>query len=186
MKLSDAPSELTEAKCKIVYNIRDPKDVAVSLYNAYLEGQHTCYTGSFEDFLPLFLEGKVDCNGLFEHWRDADVFFKAHPDIPVYIQVYEEALKDPFGAVQKLSDFLELERNDDLCRDIAEKCHFSKMKVDKDKFSMKFGSKDIHYRKGVSGDYRNYFNDRMLDDYYNVYKERLSGTRFYLQYLYNS
>lgn len=56
--------------------------------------------------------------------------------------------QDPVGTVQKLSDFLELDRNDDLCREIAEKCHFSNMKVDKDKFSMKFGSKNIHYRKG--------------------------------------
>ncbi len=58
MQFSDAPQQLPDKKCKIIFNLRDPKDVAVSLFNMYRDAPFFEYTGNFEDFLYLFLDGK--------------------------------------------------------------------------------------------------------------------------------
>ncbi|XP_067655611.1 sulfotransferase 1B1-like [Haliotis asinina] len=181
-RLSDAPEELKEKKCKVIYNLRDPRDVAVSLYHAYVDMQVLECECSFEGFLYLFLEGKAEVDGVFPHWLDAEEFLKENPDIPVHFNIYEETLKNPQLAVQRLSDFLGLPRNNELCKAIADKCHFSNMKKDKDKFAIKVDGKNILYRKGTAGDWKNYFTDQMLEDYYRVYEEKLSGSRFYELY----
>ncbi|XP_067671892.1 sulfotransferase 1B1-like [Haliotis asinina] len=181
-KLSRAPTQLREKKCKIIYNLRDPKDVAVSLYWAYMDGGVSGYQGTFQDFLELYYKGTVDSNGMFENLRDAETFFEENPDIPVHFQVYEETMKDPVAQVRALSDFIGLERNDDLCRAIAEKCTFARMKADKDKYSLKVNGKNFFYRKGIVGDWRNWFTEEMLDEYYCVYDEKMAGSRFYERY----
>ncbi|XP_067655500.1 sulfotransferase 1B1-like [Haliotis asinina] len=184
MKMSDCPNDVTALKCKVIYTIRDPKDVAVSLYKLYHNRTFPSgtYNGRFEDFLHLFMEGTVDNNGIFEHWRDAEKYFTDHPEIPVYFQSYEETIKDPVRSVQALSDFLGLQRNDDLCRAIAEKCSFSRMKKDKEPFSITVGGEHFLYRKGIVGDWKNWFKDQMLDDYYRVYDEKMASSRFYDTY----
>ncbi|XP_067684365.1 sulfotransferase 2A1-like [Haliotis asinina] len=184
MKLSDSPDGVTALKCKVIYTMRDPKDVAVSLYKLYYNKPLSFgrYLGSFEDYLQLFLDGTVDSNGIFEHWRDAEKYFTDHPEIPVHFQNYEEAIKDPVRAVQALSDFLGLHRNDDLCRAIAEKCSFPRMKIDKEPYAIQLDGEHFLYRKGVVGDWKNWFNDQMLEDYYRVYEEKMAGSRFYATY----
>ncbi|XP_067655743.1 sulfotransferase 1B1-like [Haliotis asinina] len=182
--MSQAPTDLTEKKCRVIYTMRDPKDVAVSVYKIHFGRYHmtNAYNGSFGDFLQMFLEQRVDNNGIFDQLRDAEKYFKENPDIPVHYQIYEETLKDPVAAVQKLSDFLGLPRNDDLCRSIAEKCHMSKMKVDKDAYAVKVDGESYLFWKGVSGEWRNWFTKDMLDDYYRVYEEKMAGSRFYERY----
>ena len=58
MRMSDSPEELTKGNCKVNYQLRDPKDVAVSLFNLYRDLPYCHYKGEFKDFLYLFLEGK--------------------------------------------------------------------------------------------------------------------------------
>ncbi|XP_067654355.1 3-alpha-hydroxysteroid sulfotransferase-like, partial [Haliotis asinina] len=123
----------------------------------------------------------IDGNSIFEHWRDAETYFNDHPEIPVHFQSYEGAIKDPVRSVQALSDFLGLQRNDDLCRAIAEKCSFSRMKIDKELFAI--DGEHFLYRKGTVGDWKNWFNDQMLEDYYSVYEEKMAGSRFYDTYV---
>ncbi|XP_067655488.1 sulfotransferase 1B1-like isoform X1 [Haliotis asinina] len=181
-RLSDAPLAMKEKKCKVIYNLRDPRDVAVSLYHAYIDLKVSECECSFEGFWYLFLEGKVEVDGLFHHWLDAEEFLKKNPDIPVYLNIYEETLKNPLVAVQSLSDFLGLPRNDELCQAIADKCHISHMRKDKDKYSFQVHGENVLYRKGIVGDWKNYFTDQMLDDYYQVYEEKMAGSRFYNLY----
>ncbi|XP_046378744.2 sulfotransferase 1B1-like [Haliotis rufescens] len=182
--MSQAPLDLKEKKCRVIYTMRDPKDVAVSLYKIHYDRHHlnTVYHGTFEDFLQLFLEHRVINNGIFDHLRDAEAYFNENPDIPVHFKLYEDSIKDPVQAVQKLSDFLGLPRNDDLCRAIAEKCHMSRMRVDKDAYAVKVDGDSLFFWKGVSGEWRNWFTEEMLEDYYRVYEEKMAGSRFYERY----
>ncbi|XP_046581144.1 sulfotransferase 1B1-like [Haliotis rubra] len=185
-RLPDAPWEVKEKKCKMIYNLRDPRDVAVSMYHAYIDLKVSECQCSFEGFLYLFLEGKVEAGGLFDHWLAAEDFFKENPDIPVYFHIYEESQMNPLLAVQRLSDFLGLPRNDELCQAIADKCQFSNMRRDKDQFSVKADGENVMYRKGTVGDWKNYFTDQMLEDYYRVYEEKMAGSRFYELYARNT
>ncbi|XP_071112806.1 sulfotransferase 4A1-like [Haliotis cracherodii] len=183
--LTHAPSDLKEKKCRVIFTVRDPKDVAVSLYKMHHGHRDTCgnvYNGTFEDFLQLFLEQRVNKNGIFEHLREAEKYFQENPDIPVHFQPYEDTLKDPVAAVQALSDFLGLQRNDALCCAIAEKCNFSNMKSAKDAHAMKIDGANYLFGKGVSGEWRKWFSASMLDDYYRLYEEWMKGSRFYERY----
>ncbi|XP_067675370.1 sulfotransferase 1B1-like isoform X1 [Haliotis asinina] len=183
--LTQAPLDLKKKKCRVIFTMRDPKDVAVSLYkmhHGHRDAGGNVYNGTFEDFLQLFLEQRVNKNGIFEHVRDAEKYFQENPDVPVHYQLYEDTQKDPVAAVRAISDFLGLQRDDDLCRAIAEECHFSKMKEKKEAFAMKVDGANNLYGKGVSGEWRNWFTDAMLDDYYRVFEDQMKGSRFYERY----
>ena len=45
-------------KCKIIYILRNPKDLAVSFYHHLKSQADFDYDGSFHGFLDLFVEGK--------------------------------------------------------------------------------------------------------------------------------
>lgn len=51
------PADIIEKKVKIVFVVRNPKDVAVSLYNMMSAFKHYNYSGKFCNWLPLFLRG---------------------------------------------------------------------------------------------------------------------------------
>ena len=55
----DLPSDFIIKKRKLVLVVRDPKDVCVSIYNAYINMKIIFeYSGTFDGFLSLFLQGK--------------------------------------------------------------------------------------------------------------------------------
>ncbi|XP_046378754.2 sulfotransferase 1B1-like isoform X1 [Haliotis rufescens] len=180
VSLFHSPDDLIEKKCRIVYSLRDPRDVAVSMYNLSRSGSVvTNYTGDFKDYFYLFLEGKADVNGYFDHMKKAENFLQQHPDIPVLTVVYEEMLENKLMAVERLAGFLGVQKNVGLFEAVAEKCQFSKMVVDKSAYTIKFSGENSIFRKGVSGDWKNWFTDEMLEDYIRVYNEEMSGSRFY-------
>ncbi len=43
-----------------------------------------------------------------------------------------------------------MERDDDFCKQIADKTEFSRMVSDKDQYTEKFGGEIVHYNKGWS------------------------------------
>ncbi len=49
---------VTALNCKVIYTMRDPKDVSVSLYKLYYNRTFPfgTYNGHFEDFLHLFID----------------------------------------------------------------------------------------------------------------------------------
>ena len=59
---------IQEKQIKVIWAIRNPKDVAVSFYYHHKGVREHNYNGKFENYLPLFLKGqcKLFC------------FFKVH------------------------------------------------------------------------------------------------------------
>ncbi|QQP36612.1 Sulfotransferase 1A1, partial [Caligus rogercresseyi] len=56
-------------KGKVIYVTRNPKDVCVSFYHHEKLLNNHQYTGSFEKFAELFLEGKVAYGSYWEHLK---------------------------------------------------------------------------------------------------------------------
>ncbi|XP_025101385.1 sulfotransferase family cytosolic 1B member 1-like [Pomacea canaliculata] len=122
------PRQVIQKKTKIVYLLRNPKDVAVSLYNHVRDWTVLGYQGSWPDFLQLFLYTGVWTNRWFDMARDWKKEIANHPEHPIFVAVYEEAIRDPINHVVRLNDFLGLERSRELCEKIADACSFEKLK----------------------------------------------------------
>jgi hypothetical protein len=51
------PKDFQNRKCKILYMLRNPKDVAVSFYNHHVKVLEYEYSGSWEHYLTRYLKG---------------------------------------------------------------------------------------------------------------------------------
>ena len=51
------PKDFKNRKCKILYMIRNPKDVAVSFYNHHSKVMEYQYSGTWEHYLPRYIKG---------------------------------------------------------------------------------------------------------------------------------
>ena len=56
------PPDIMKKKARIIYVIRNPKDVAVSLYNFYVRNPRLPTPASWTDFVDDFLLGKSKYN----------------------------------------------------------------------------------------------------------------------------
>ncbi|WAR01307.1 ST1B1-like protein [Mya arenaria] len=128
----DLPKDMINRKCKIVLLVRNPKDIAVSGYNHHygLTGSYD-YHGKWENYLPLFLEGKVESGRWFNYVKHYEKVKADHPGLPIHTVFYEDMKEDSRREVRKLAEFLELPLSVTLCDDIADKCTFQNMKKDK-------------------------------------------------------
>ncbi|XP_067665136.1 sulfotransferase 1B1-like [Haliotis asinina] len=94
------PCQLITNKTKIILLERDPKSVAVSFYNMTVgmkgvEGYTGIvsvkeYNGSWEDFLQMFLEGKVPYGSWFDYKLEWEDIRKQHPDLPLMDLTFED------------------------------------------------------------------------------------------------
>jgi hypothetical protein len=147
----DYVSELADW-VKFVTVIRDPRDVIVSS-SFYLARLPEDQGGWGEDFLNLEVSERIMRiieNGDFLRLRLRDWF-----QCPYAYKVrYEKLLSDPIGELERLLSFLNVDVSQNFIRLVADKNSFkaqtgrSRGKEDKDAF----------LRKGISGDWRNYFN----------------------------
>ncbi|KAK3588695.1 hypothetical protein CHS0354_028905 [Potamilus streckersoni] len=94
LHLSRLPKEALEKKCKIVLILRDPRDVAVSLYYHCKGVLKHEYDGLFENFLPLFLEGKLMYNNYLDYVVEWEKAMEERSEIHL---IYYEDLKTHAG-----------------------------------------------------------------------------------------
>jgi hypothetical protein len=88
---------------RIIYLERDGMDVALSyhrLHTDYLE-----YRGTFEEFLPLFLKGRVQYGSWFEH---VEGWERQRGNPRVTFVSYEEMRSDLSVCVRRVADFCRL------------------------------------------------------------------------------
>ena len=57
LRWTQLPEDARASGAKVVYCLRNPKDVAVSSYNFYCKTRDIQYKGSWEEFLQDFLDG---------------------------------------------------------------------------------------------------------------------------------
>ncbi|XP_070560853.1 sulfotransferase 1B1-like [Ptychodera flava] len=171
------PSQAISKKCKIVYVARNPKDTGVSYFHHCSLGMPPMdYTGTWNEFYQLYVNNKVWYGSWFDHvltwWQHRD-------DENVLFLKYEDMKKDPQGAVKSIADFLDVSLTEEAIDNIVEFCSFKKMKKNKAvNFSLITGSDDKpqFVRKGVVGDWMNYFTVAQNKEYEKIYEERMKGS----------
>jgi hypothetical protein len=158
-----APSH-PEQPLKFIVIARNPKDVAVSQFNFLSNMKMFDFNGSWDEFLCLFMEGKGFGGSYFEWvlqwWAHKD-------DDNVLFLTYEDLKKDLVKQVAIISHFLNQPLSATEHNEVAAACTFEAMKKNKvgaiEKNKEKVMKKDkSFYRKGIIGDWQNYFSPEQV------------------------
>jgi len=167
---------------RYIYIARNPKVVAVSYYHLTRGFEMFQYSGTWENYLQLFMNGRV----YFGLWFDHVLEWWKHRDAEnILFLKYEDMKKDHCGAVIKIAEFMGYKLKEEVIDAIVEKTTFQSMKANPatnyDWSEVKRkpdGQKFL--RKGVVGDWRNYFTPDQNVKFDEVYAEKMknSGLEF--------
>ncbi len=164
---------------RYIYVARNPKDVSVSYYYHARAFRIFEYSGPWEHFFRLFMDGRLD-SGL---WFDHVLQWWEHQDEPnILFLKYEDMKKDLHVAVKQVAEFMGCEFGNREIASIAELSTFQSMKASNtSNFSwvpdhVRSLSGEQHLRKGVVGDWRSHFTEKQNQDFDIVYAQRMKGT----------
>lgn len=177
-----------KALSKTILCVRNPKDTAVSFYN-HMKGFRTYeYDGKFSDWLPIFLAGKMEYGKYTDYLLEWEKVITKGKDFPIHLMYYEDLKLDGEAELERLLNFLDIELDKQLQKDILNACGFDKMASDKfqgpkhivDKM---FRENFRFFRKGEIGDWKNWFtcaDNEMFDETWT--KEMANSKLFEFKY----
>nr|KAG5694360.1 hypothetical protein BaRGS_002214 [Batillaria attramentaria] len=181
--------QMKEKKVKVLHVYRNPKDTVVSMYFHFRQVFPVLKDYTLLQFVQLFLRDDMVYGNYFVFLRQMEEFVKANPDIPVFHLSFEEMKKrDPVKSVRQLADFLQVDVTDELCQDIADACSFHNMKkADETKhlpdISEESMTKDTKlYRKGETGDWKNYLTITMSEMIDQAVQDKLKDSMFSMHF----
>ncbi|XP_032642440.1 sulfotransferase 2A1 [Chelonoidis abingdonii] len=172
------PTSFIGSRAKVVYTLRNPKDVLVSYF--YFSKMCSSYEDpkSFEQFLGDFLSGDVPHGSWFDHVRG---WMEMKGKENFFFITYEELQQDLRGSIQRLCQFLEQELDDGAINSVVENASFRAMKENKMCNSTLLPrdimdqDKGTFLRKGICGDWKNHFTVAQSEAFDRIYQDRMAG-----------
>lgn len=178
LRFRQLPKDMISRNCKMIYVTRNPKDMAVSRYMHNVKGS-VGYKGTFSDYLPLYLDGKVAFGSWFDHTVDWEQTRQDNQDYPIHEVHYEDLTRNPVNQVERLAGFLGVKSDPQFIREVCDRCSFTKLK---ESYKLKKGvhDKDVNpnefaFRKGVIGDWKNWFTVAESELFDNLIDQKLKG-----------
>ena len=181
LKSHEAFSAGVRAPGRVVYVVRDGRDVAVSYYHHKLRRKHLDPGTTFSSFLPRFIAGEADGYGTWgDHvtsWLDR----REALDGRLLTLLYEEALADPRGEVQRVLEFLGAPVAPGAVEAAVEANRFEQMRrrETESAFHERQGDK-FFVRRGIAGEWRETFSEAdlaLFDRAFGPVLERLGYAR---------
>ncbi|CAL8262602.1 unnamed protein product [Merluccius merluccius] len=175
------PPSFFKARPKVIYVMRNPKDVLTSLFHF---NRMCCFEPdpeSMKQFVQKFLDGKETYGSWFDHvkgWLDAE-----EKERIFYIS-YEEMIMDLNSAVTRISQFMEKSLGPEVIEKIVGQSRFTSMKknnmsnyslVPKGIFDF---DKSEFLRKGVTGDWKNHLTVAESELFDSVYKDKMQNVTY--------
>ena len=172
-------------KAKYISVIRNPKDVAVSLFR-YMEWiapplQRSPWDTYISD---RYMKGNLYYGLFYSHFLG----WWAHRDAPnILILTYEQMKRNPRTAVTSIASFLGYSLTDEVIDKIVIDTSFDKMKNNKfannDYMAATAFSKGSgHLRKGIIGDWRNVFSPEQSVMMDSLLEEKFAGSGLVFDY----
>lgn len=171
MALAGGPEQ---SPCKYIYIARNPKDVCVSYFHfesgkAWSGG----YSGPWEHWLKLFMEGRVQRGDWFEHvlswWEHRDagnlLFLK-----------YEDMKRDFDGQLRRIASYLGYDLSEEVIDRIKSATSFSRMKTEQFSNHREIPQLEGFFRKGEIGSWKDQFTVAQSEAFDRLYRERMAGT----------
>ncbi|XP_046549241.1 sulfotransferase 6B1-like [Haliotis rubra] len=125
--------------------------------------------------LSRFLLDEKSLRIAWGSWFDAVLSWEKlmnESDHPVLIVRYEETKQDPVRVTKSTSEFLNIDCPDQLVRDIAVQSDFTNMKTARGDNAKKSDGDAIHYRKGITGDWKNWFTGAQTKYFNDIYTQK--------------
>jgi hypothetical protein len=175
------PEMVLERGAKRVYVVRNPKDVAVSFYHFHRSHKLLgFYKGTWDDFFDCFLSGQV----IYGSWLDHTSGWLEH--VPqgagnMLVLRYEDMRQDLTAQIQSVSTFLHRALSPHAVAEIAAHCSFQSMSADP--FTNREGDPIMDFsvvrflRKGIVGDWKNYFTETQNELLDAEWERRMMGAQ---------
>ena len=169
------------AQAKYIYVARNPFDCVVSFYH-HTRGfvRHYDYAdGSFDDYFECFLSGEVDFGDYFDNLLS---WYPRRNEANMLFTTYEELLADARAAVVAVGEFLgessaRTVHDPTVLERILEQSSFRGMHENQSRWSSQRPSNMPEFvRKGVVGDWENYFSPEQARRLVAKFEQRTRGT----------
>ncbi|XP_071495266.1 sulfotransferase 1C2-like [Diadema antillarum] len=163
---------------KVIYVARNPKDMMVSYFHFCKMTFNLPTYESWDVFYEEFVANRVPRGS----WFDSVLFWwKKRNEPNVLFLKYENMKKDLKGSIRQISDFMGKSFSEETIDAIVKGSTFDAMKKNKTSNPdrvfkrVKDGSKSF-MRKGIIGDWKNYFSDEQSERFDKIYAEKLAGS----------
>ncbi|XP_006901874.1 PREDICTED: bile salt sulfotransferase-like [Elephantulus edwardii] len=172
------PKSFFNSKAKVIYVVRNPRDIVVSGYHFFGALKIADTPEVFDQYLQYFLQGRVPYGSWFDH---ACGWMSMRERENLLIIYYEELLKDIKSGVEKISRFLGKELTPEELNSVIKHVSFESMKDNKmSNFSLISDdvidhSKGKLMRKGIAGDWKNYFTVAQSEAFDKIFREKMAG-----------
>uniref|UniRef100_A0A1A7YRF2 Sulfotransferase n=1 Tax=Iconisemion striatum TaxID=60296 RepID=A0A1A7YRF2_9TELE len=175
------PASFFKAKPKVIYVMRNPKDVFTSSFHYFGSTSFLVNPGPQSEFLLKFLDGKVLFGSWFDHVKG---WLKSEDKQHIFYISYEEMIKDLKDSVTRIARFLEKPLDAEVIESITNRCLFENMKKNNMSNYSAVPSeymdqtKSEFLRKGVAGDWKNQLTVAEAELFDAAYKEKMKDVKY--------
>ncbi|WP_297423365.1 sulfotransferase domain-containing protein [Clostridium sp.] len=159
---------------KIIYIVRDVRDVVISTYYHYKKGSGIEI--EFEDFFEMFLDGSAwPTYGTWGENVGSWIGAKSGDKENFLLIRYEDLLDDTFSSLKNICNFLNLNVSDNKIAKSVRKCDFKELQNNEIKYEniapqTKDCRKDIKFfRNGTSGQWKDVLTEDQLNQLYKKF-----------------
>ena len=172
-------------KAKVIYVCRNPKDTCVSYFHHHKDIGAESYDlkGTFDQFAECFMDGKLEYGSYFDHlksgWKHRN-----HPNMKFVW--YEDLQKNTIKEVTDMAKFVNHPLSNAKIEELVEHLKFSNMKERAARVAKQMEGDDDQkaiadsftkfYRKGMVGDWKNYFKGEKLKNWDTWISKNLEGS----------
>nr|XP_009685966.1 PREDICTED: sulfotransferase 6B1-like [Struthio camelus australis] len=166
------PQSFFQGKAKILVLARNPKDTAVSYYHFNNNLPMLPSFSSWDEYFAAFMNGRLGWGSYFDHLVEWN---KRIDNERIMMISYEELKENQVEGMKKIASFFGFSLTEEDFPRIAKKTSFQAMKEKSKETHGKLGN--ILFRKGVVGNWRDYFSKAQNEEMDRKFHDCLSGTK---------